>query len=154
MVLAPADVIAVGGLFSGGSSATWARTSVLVTDTFPLVLLLVFLSLVSLGYRRPWFVVTFLCKRLRWWLGQYAQPGGSGQEVALWSGLTHSQLKEKPYDAAYCLRTATRSHCLIVGHCWSLWLSFLQIGHKLEGLSSATFSTNVAEIEAFLGESL
>ena len=52
VVLAPAEVIGVGGLFSGGSSATWARTSVLVTDTFPLVLLLVFLSLVSLGYRR------------------------------------------------------------------------------------------------------
>lgn len=52
VVLAPAEVIDVGGLLPSGGSATWTGTSVLATDTFPLVLLLMFLSLVSLGYRR------------------------------------------------------------------------------------------------------
>ena len=50
VVLAPTEVIDVGGLFPGRGSATWAGTSALATDTFPLILLLVFLSLVSLGY--------------------------------------------------------------------------------------------------------
>ena len=66
VVLAPAEVIDVGGLFPEEGSATWAGRPALATGTFPLVLLLVFLSLVFLGSRRRPFVVTSLCKRLRW----------------------------------------------------------------------------------------
>ena len=49
VVLAPAEVIVVGGLFLDEGSVTWAWTPVLAASTFPLVLLLVFLSWVFLG---------------------------------------------------------------------------------------------------------
>lgn len=49
--LAPAKVIDVGGLFPEEGLATWAGRPALATGTFPLLLLLVLLSLVFLGSR-------------------------------------------------------------------------------------------------------
>lgn len=58
-----------------------------------------------------------LCNSDKWCPGHLEQPGGLGQDKPPRLGLWRPQLKQNPYDAAYCRLTATRSHCLTTGHC-------------------------------------
>ena len=100
------------------------------------------LLLGGLGRRPSWTLS--VCRRLRWRPGHFEHAGGSGHELEPYPGFS------TPQEAAYCLRTATCSHFLIIGQCWSLWRLDLQTPQLLKPGAGGLNSRSVAPIVGFL----
>lgn len=87
-----------------------------------------------------------LCNSNKWRPGHLVHPGGSGQDEPVWLGLWRPQLKQNPYDAAYCRLTATQLHCLMTGHCCNWWGAELQKAQTAKVSSLVGLSIWVEEI--------
>lgn len=102
----------------------------------------------GLGRRPSWTLSVY--RRLRWNPGHFEHAGGSGHDPEPCPGLSTLQLKENSQEAAYCLRTATCSHFLIIVQFWSLWCLALQTPQLLEPGTGGLVSRSVAPVVEFL----